>query len=663
MGDSIKEIIEKLRAEIRHYDYMYYVEDSPDITDFNYDMIFRKLEMLEKAHPEFVTPDSPTQRVSEQALSDFKKIKHKTPMYSIANAYSFSELHAFDIRVKKVLVSKHVDYTVELKIDGLGVSLNYIDSKFKFGATRGDGIQGNDVTNNLKTIKSLPLMLLKKIRELEVRGEVFMPHSVFSELNAERKKAGKSLFKNPRNAASGSLKQLDAKVTAARQLDIFLYSLGYSEGVSVKTQVMLLRFLNGAGLRICKHYKLCKNIEEVIGYCNYWTEHRSELDYDIDGMVIKVNSLSAQRELGYTSRTPRWAIAYKFTEQVMETTLEKIEVQVGRTGALTPVAYLKPIFIAGTTVSHATLHNFDEIKRLDIRIGDKVLIKKAGEIIPKIVGVSKEKRTGDEQKIVIPHRCPDCGGTIFRDEDEVVLRCNNPNCPAQVIESLKHFTSRKAMNIIGLGDKIINRFYSLGILRDIRDIYKMKHEQIFVLEGFGETSAENLISEIETKKDTTFARFIFALGIRYVGEFTADLLAKHFFSIDRLMSASQDEIQCVNGIGQQRATSLFHFLQNEKNIELVTDLLNFGIKMQQVEEKSEKIFDNKRIAVTGSLQNFSRAEVEKKIKDLGGIPTNSISSKTAFLISGVNPGSKLEKARAANIEIISESDFVKLIQG
>ena len=655
--------IARLRAEIRRHDYLYYTLAAPTISDYEYDMLYRELEQLEKAYPELITPASPTQRVGEQPIDGFKKITHREPMYSLANAYSFGELREFDERVRKNTGGGQIEYTAELKIDGLGASLTYINGEFSFAATRGNGVVGDDVTHNIKTIKAVPLVLQEKIEYLEVRGEVFMPKSVFNELNEQRRILGKELFKNPRNAAAGSLKKLDPKVTALRNLDIFLYALGHYTGPKIETQEKLLEYFQKLGLKVCGEYKLCKGMDEVIDFCKHWENHRSELDYAIDGIVIKVNSLAMQEKLGFTSRTPRWAMAYKFTEEVVGTKLIDVDVQVGRTGALTPRAKLEPVFLAGTTVSRATLHNFDEIKRLDIKIGDYVLVKKAGEIIPKIVGVEKDRRTGKEKAIPVPSVCPACGAEVYQDSEEVVLRCPNINCPAQVLERLKHFVSRKAMNITGLGEKIIERFYNMGLIKDVRDIYRLKFEDIEKLEGFGSKSAENLINEIEQRKNTTLPRFIFALGIRYVGEFSAELLAKNLGSIDAIENADIDTLNGINGFGHQRVESVAAFFNNADNRALVHDLLSMGVKPKWDFVKAEqRLFSGMRIVATGTLEGYTRTEIEEKIKELGGLPANSVSSKTAFVIAGKNAGSKLAKAQKLGVKVMTEAEFQEMIK-
>jgi len=666
---TAKKRIEYLRDLINYHDYKYYVEDNPEISDQEYDRLMKELEQLEKAYPEFITPDSPTQRVSGQPIEGFATVEHRVPMLSMDNTYSAEEIKEFDERVRKNLGLSRLDYVVELKIDGVSISLVYRDGLFVSGATRGDGFRGDDVTVNLRTIKSLPLKIgLKKsikIPELlEVRGEVYMPRKAFLEINKEKEKKGEELFANPRNAASGSLKLLDSSLVAKRHLDIWVYGLGYVEGGSFKTQFEALQFLKEAGFRVNPHIKRCSSIDEVIEYCNIWEKKRASLDYDIDGMVIKVDSFLYQRELGETTKSPRWMIAYKFPAERKETILEDIIVQVGRTGVLTPVAVLRPVELSGSVVSRATLHNQDEIMRKDIRIGDHVIVEKAGEIIPQVVEPVKSKRKGTEKKFSMPSRCPVCNSKVVAIEGEVALRCENLGCPAQLKERIIHFASRDAMDIEGMGEAIVNQIVDRKMVKDYADIYYLTHKDLAGLERMADKSASNLINAIEKSKSNPLNRLIFALGIRHVGVKAAWILASRFGSLDAIMKARLEDFDEVAEIGPVMAKSIFNFFKTKENLKVIEKLKAKGVNIEakEIQGKATGRLVGKTFVVTGTLEGFSRREIEELIRLHGGNAASNVTKNTDFLILGKDPGSKLDKARALGIKIIDEAEFRKMLE-
>ncbi len=667
MKKDIKKKIEELRAKIIRYNKKYYVDAMPEVSDREYDILMDELKKLEKAYPEFISPDSPTMVVGGEPLKEFKTVEHKIPMLSMDNTYSPEEVIEFDERVRKNLEVSKLDYVVELKIDGVSISLLYEGGKFIRGATRGDGFKGDDVTLNLKTIKSLPLKLenkkgLSTPKLFETRGEVYLPAKSFLEINEEKEELGEELFANPRNAAAGSLKLLDSAIVAKRHLDMWIYGVGYTEGMEFKTQSEALIFLKESGFRVNPNIKKCGSIEEVIGYCNEWQEKRHKLEYDIDGMVIKVDSFSFQRELGQTSKSPRWMIAYKFPAERKETVLEGILVQVGRTGALTPVAVLKPIELAGTTVSRASLHNQDEIARKDVKIGDHVLVEKAGEIIPQVVEVLKKKRKGMEKEFFMPKKCPVCGSAVKRLKDEVALRCENAGCPAQLKERIRHFASREAMDIEGMGDAIVAQLVDKKIIKDYGDIYSLKQEELENLERMAEKSAANLINAIEKSKSNSLNRLVYGLGIRHVGVRSAWILASRFKHLDRLIEANVEEIQGINEIGPVMAESIFSFFRTEENKMVVEKLKRSGVS---IEEKGlslkSKNLEGRTFVVTGSLEHFSRNEIEELIRRLGANASSSVSKNTDYVIAGKDPGSKFEKAKKLGVKIINENEFKQLI--
>ena len=655
--------VEELRREIEKYDYYYYVLDSPLITDEEYDALYRQLLELEKRFLELVTPDSPTQRVGGRPRDEFRKVVHEVPMLSMDDVFSIEELRNFVNRVYKIL-EREVDFTAELKIDGVAVALVYEDGRFVLGATRGDGRTGEDVTDNLRTIKSLPLRLREPIPgRLEVRGEVYMTKEDFAVLNKAREEEGEQLFANPRNAAAGSLRQLDPNVTAKRRLRLFVYQVVNPQIYDISSQYQALTWLREKGFPTQGNERLCKNFDELVGYIDEWQDKRHTLSYATDGVVVKVDDLLTYDILGTTAKSPRWQVAFKYPAEEKRTRLLGIEVSVGRTGVLTPVAILEPVRLSGTLVQRASLHNEDEIRRLDVRIGDFVYVRKAGEIIPEVVRVDFSARTGREIPFSMPQNCPVCGAEVVRLMGEVAHRCPNRSCPAQLKEAIRHFASRDAMDIKGLGEKIVEQLVDKKLVAGFADLYKLTKEDLISLERMGPKSAENLINAINNSKNRPLFRLIYALGIRYVGLRTAEILAKRFKSMDRLMRASVEELSEIPGIGPQIASSLVAFFSDEKNVATINDLAKIGINM--AEEKEEPTYgpwEGWRIVFTGELERASRSEAEEIAKSLGAIPTSSVSRNVAMVVVGSNPGSKFVKAQELGVKIVDEQTFWKLVE-
>jgi len=663
--EEVRKKIEKLREEIRYHDYKYYVEDNPVISDAQYDKLMRTLQQLEEKYPQLITPDSPTQRIGAKPLEKFGEVRHRVPMLSLANAFSPEELRAFDTRIKRMLgpsfQHKDIEYMAELKFDGLAISLTYENGLLVNGSTRGDGFTGEDVTNNLKTIGSIPLRLLIKSPPpvIEVRGEVIMFTDDFKKLNKEREKRGETLFANPRNAAAGSVRQLDPAITAERKLTFFSYGIGYSEGKTFRTQGEVLEYLKEAGFKINPNTAKCANIEEAIKFCEKWNKERKNLPYDIDGIVLKVNSIEQQRVLGEVSRSPRWAIAYKFQGEQETTKIKDIIVQVGRTGALTPVAIMEPVEVGGVIVERATLHNEDEIRKKDIRIGDTVLVQRAGEVIPEVVKVIVEKRTGKEKPFVMPRKCPVCGSDVYRPEDEAVARCTGIACPAQIKERIKHFASRNAMNIEGIGDAHIEEWVDAGLIKDPADLYFLKKEDLLKFERMGEKLASNILEAIERSKNTTLPRLIYAMGIRHVGEHIAELLAGHY-DLNSLRKARKEELQNIHEIGPEIAESIEIFFRQKETDEFLKKLERAKLNIAQVKPVSDKLA-GKQFVLTGTLSGFTRDEASNLIKQMGGRVTSSVSKNTDYVVVGTDPGSKYDKAKKLGIKILNEEEFKKLI--
>jgi len=668
--DDIVKKIEELREKIRYHNYRYYVLDDPIISDVEYDQLMKELEEWETKYPQYIIPSSPTQRVGVEPVAGFVSVQHITPLLSLANAFSTEELQAFDQRIKKLIPQQKLEYVVELKIDGLAVALVYENGIFTRGTTRGDGVNGEEITSNLRTVKSIPLKLFGENipPSIEVYGEVYMKKSDFKKLNEERIKKGESLFANPRNAAAGSVRQLDPRITARRHLDTFIYRATFPEGNNLNVHMEVLNYLKNIGFKVNPHIKLCQDIGEVVSYCLQWIEKKEELDYEIDGMVIKVNSLRMREELGSTTRSPRWAIAYKFPAQQVTTRVQGIIVQVGRTGALTPVAILDPVRISGSVVQRATLHNEDEIRRKDIRIGDVVLIQKAGEIIPEVVKVIKEKRTGKETEFLMPTQCPVCGAKVFRPEGEVASRCNSLTCPAQIKERIRHFASRNAMDIEGLGPAIIDQLVEKGLIKDISDLYFLERDDLISLERMAEKSADNLLDAIEKSKKKSLPNLIYGLGIRYVGVHTAEVITRYYPTLDKFKKANLEKLIEINEIGPKIAESIILFFKEKESLAIIERLrstgLNFGQEEEKIiEEKGVQILAGKQFVLTGTLKDFTRTQAKEIISELGGRVTGSVSTKTDYVVAGEDPGSKYQKAQELGVPIINGEEFKKITGG
>lgn len=651
--------IKKLREEIKYHEKKYYVDNDPQISDYEFDLLVKELQNLENQFPEFITPESPTQRVGEQPLAGFASVIHRIPMLSLDNCYSIEELREFEERIKKIIPSQKIEYVVELKIDGLGISVIYRQGKYFQAVTRGDGFRGDNVTSSVKTIRSLPLEI-DDSREVEARGEIYLPFKSFLAINKEREKNGEPLFANPRNAAAGSLRLLDPREVASRKLDVFLYYI-FIEGREMESQWQNLQMLKKLGFKTNPHSKLCHSLDEVIAYWQEWCQRRDSLDYDVDGVVIKVNSTQQRIQLGSTAKFPRWAISFKFPARQATTKIKDIITQVGRTGALTPVAILEPVKLAGITISRSTLHNEDEIKRKDIRIGDYVLIERSGDVIPKVVSVMKERRTGHEIPFVFPAQCPVCHSAVYKPEGEAVVRCSNPSCPARLRESLLHFASRRAMNIEGLGEAVLDQLLEKKLVKTIPDLYSLKLEDLVKMERMGLKSSQNLLEEIEKSKQREVSRLIYALGIRYVGERTAQILALHFKSIDKLQQASLEDLTQVEGIGPKVAESIVFFFKQPANIELLRRLKEAGLNFKAREEKKgKKPLAGQVFVLTGKLATLTRDEASDIIEKLGGKVSSSVTRKTNYVIVGESPGSKLRQAQELGIPLLNEQEFLNL---
>lgn len=659
--DEIRKRVEQLREEIEYHNYRYYVLAQPVITDEEYDKLMRELIELERQYPELVTPDSPTQRIGEKVLDEFRSVPHTEPMLSLDNTYSEEEIREFDERVKRLLDRNEVVYVAELKIDGVSVSLRYVDGRFVQGLSRGDGTRGDDISENLKRVRSIPLRLRKPVT-VEVRGEVYMPTEVFEKLNEERQKRGEPLFANPRNAAAGTLRQLDTKITAERHLDSFIYYVLKPEQYGLKTQWDALNWLRELGFKVNPHSRLCSSIDEVIDYWKEWTRKKQELGYWVDGVVVKVNDFELQRTLGTTAKAPRWAIAFKFPSEHARTRIVNVTVQVGRTGTLTPVAELEPVQLAGTIVKRASLHNFEYIKEKDIRIGDWVYIEKAGGIIPQVVSVIESLRTGNEIPVEPPAQCPVCGGKVGKVEiGEVALKCLNPHCPAKLKRSLETLASRNALDIKGLGEKLIDKLVDSGLVKDIADLFYLTPFELSQLgPGIGQKTIANLLNEIDKARKAPLHRWITALGIPLVGEKTAYVLAQNFRSLKKLAQASVDQLTQIPGIGEEIARSIVEYFRNEKTKEILEKLEKAGVRLEEAASvEVSNVLKGLTFAVTGSLKNFTRNEIEEFIVAHGGKVTDSVSKKTDYLIVGENPGSKLLKAQQLGVKILSEEEFLQ----
>lgn len=657
--DVQKEII-SLRRELERHNRLYYVEDAPEISDYEYDMLMQRLKALETEHPELITPDSPTQKVGGEALSKFEPVQHQVPLESLTDVFSYEELFAFGERMDASLPEGH-SYVVEPKIDGLSMSLEYINGVFVRGATRGDGVTGENVTENLRTVRSLPLRIENAPERLIVRGEVYMSKAVFDELNAQRELNGEPLLANPRNAAAGSMRQLDPKVAASRKLDIICFNMQYSSDDQYSSHAETLDAMRSMGFPVVPYEKF-DNIKDCVQRIQWLGENRGDLPYDMDGAVIKLDSLSQRAALGSTAKAPRWAVAFKYPPEKKESRVLDIIVQVGRTGVLTPKVIVEPVRLAGTTVSAATLHNQDNIDRLDLRIGDTVLLQKAGEIIPEVLSVNKEKRPEGTVPFVMPMACPVCGSPVVRDEDGAALRCTSPECPAQRLRNIAHFASREAMDIEGLGISVCDSLINSGLVQDASDLYYLKAESVAALERMGEKSAENLINAIENSKQAGLARLLCAFGIRQVGQKAAKVLASYYRDLDELMAADAETLTTIPDIGAVTAGFLVDWFQNPQSQDLISKLRTAGVSFASREEKRDDRFAGLTFVLTGTLSRFTRDEASAIIESFGGKASSSVSKKTSYVLAGENAGSKLTKAESLGIKIISEEEFEAMIQ-
>lgn len=669
MGDikKVKQRIAKLRQTINYHNYRYYVLDSPEVSDAEYDQLMKELRQLEAEHPELVTPDSPTQRIGAPPVEAFGVVEHPQPLLSLANAFSFEELEAWHKRVSNLLGGRQFDLVCEPKIDGLAVALTYVDGLLATGATRGDGYRGEDITQNLKTVRSIPLSVSTEAPpRFEVRGEVYLPKAGFEKLNEERAKNGLPLFANPRNAAAGSVRQLDSSITARRPLDIFVYGLGWAEGKAVPdTHWEIMQYLKSLGFKINPNIALLHSLDEAEKYHQSWMETREKFPYEADGIVVKVNSIALQQELGTVAHEPRWAIAYKFPAIQGTTRLIDIGINVGRTGSLNPYAILEPVRVGGVVISSAALHNEEDIHRKDIRIGDWVVVQRAGEVIPEIVEPIVSRRTGKEKIFYMPSRCPVCGSEVIKPEGEAMHRCTNAACPAQALERIKHFVSRGAMDIDGVGEKLCQALFEAGLIKDAADLYYLTKEQLLSLERMADKSVSNVLNSIEKSKDRPLARVIFALGILHVGEQYAELLAEQFQSIDQLAEASQEELSAIPSIGPKIAESIAAFFRQEGNRRIIEKLRKAGVRLEREkleEAKPEELpLAGLEFVLTGKLESFSRSGAEAKIKALGGKAGSDVTRKTSYVVVGADPGSKLAKAQKLGIKTLSEAEFLEFL--
>ena len=651
--------IQALRQELEQAGYAYYVLDNPTMSDYDYDHKLRRLEELEAAHPETVTPDSPTQRVGGKPLESFAQVAHRVPLESLQDVFDFDELRAFDQRVKGV--TPDADYVVEPKVDGLSVALEYEDGLFVRGATRGDGQVGEDVTENLRTIQSIPLRIPDAPASLIVRGEVFMPKRVFHALNEERERRGEALFANPRNAAAGSLRQLDPKIAASRRLDILVFNVQWAEGVQFQTHLETLEYLQRKKFKVIPHYT-CNNVDEATGRITEIGENRDQFQFDIDGAVVKVNSLSDRAALGSTAKFPRWAAAYKYPPEVKPSRVVDIVVQVGRTGVLTPKAVLEPVRLAGTTVTNATLHNQDFITEKDVRIGDTVLVRKAGEIIPEVLSVVLEKRPDGTEPYFLPKTCPVCGAPVERDQDGAHIRCTGAECPAQLLRNLAHFASRDAMDIDGLGIAVVENLVGAGLVKTPGDLYFLQEEDVAKLDRMGKKSAQNLIQAIERSKSQDLSRLIYAFGIRQVGQKAGKVLAAHFKTLDALEQATLEELTAVDDVGEITAGSILEWMASPQSKHLIARLREAGVNMTAAQQGEDRRFAGMTFVLTGKLERFTRDEAAEMIETRGGKAAGSVSKKTTYVVAGEDAGSKLRKAKELGVPVLSEEEFLSLLQ-
>lgn len=656
-----KEILE-LRKKLEEHNYNYYVLDNPTISDYDYDMMMRRLIKLEEENPQFEDENSPTKRVGGAPLKEFEQVRHEVQMQSLGDVFSKEELLEFDKRVRAALGEQEIEYVVEMKIDGLSVSLEYENGRLVRGSTRGDGTIGENITENLKTVKSIPLTIKTDLERLEVRGEVYMPKKSFERLNAEKEENGEQTFANPRNAAAGSLRQLDSKITAERKLDIFIFNIQQLSGSIAETHLEGLKHLAELGFKVIPNEKTFKTMEEAYSEIERIGENRRNLPFDIDGAVVKVNSFKQREKLGVTSKVPKWAIAYKFPAEQQETIVEDIIVQVGRTGVITPNAVLRPVRVAGSTVSRATLHNEDFIREKDLRIGDHVLIQKAGDIIPEVADVLKSKRTGQEKVFEMPKRCPACGGELFREEGEAALRCLSTNCPAQKIRSIIHFASRGAMDIEGLGDAVVEQLVEEGLISNVADLFYIQYEDLIKLERFADKSAKNLIEAIEKAKGNSLDKLICGLGIRLIGARGAKAIAENFGDMEKIMKATTEELSQINDVGEKMAESVVNYFKEEKTVEIICRMKQAGVNMIAEKKEVGTLFEGKTFVLTGTLPTLKRSEAQELIEKNGGKVSSGVSKKTDFVVAGEDAGSKLSKAEELGVAVISEEELLKMIE-
>ncbi|MFC1985047.1 NAD-dependent DNA ligase LigA [Chloroflexota bacterium] len=673
--DKVKERIEELRTQINYHSYRYYVLDSPEISDTEYDELMRELKRLEDKYPRFLTPGSPTQRVGAAPVEAFGVVEHPYLLLSLGNAFDKDELMAWHTRISKLIAGQQFNLVCEHKIDGLAVALTYVNSQLTTGATRGDGFRGEDITRNLRTIRSIPLSVPKEAPpSFEVRGEVFLPKAGFKKLNEERAAEGLPMFANPRNAAAGSVRQLDSRITAKRPLDIYIYALGYAEGKTTPdTHWETMEYLKSLGFKVNPNNALLTGIDRVEGYYQTWVHKKEGLPYEADGVVVKVDSLPLQEKLGNVGHEPRWAIAYKFPAVQGTTRLKRIEVSVGRTGTLNPYAVLEPVSVGGVTIKQAALHNEDDIRRKDIREGDWVYIQRAGEVIPEVVGPIVSRRTGEEKEFRLLDKleknekgkpvCIECGAEVIKPEGEVMYYCSNAACPAQVQERLEHFVSRGAMDIRGIGESLSITLFEKGLVKDVADLYDLKEEQLAELDKMGAKSASNIINAINASKDRPLARLIFALGIRHVGGETAHLLAEHFGGIDELANASEDELMSIEAVGPKIADSIVAFFKQKENREIIERLRVAGVRLEEEAAKLEELpLAGQEFVITGRLEAFSRQEAEARVKTLGGTAKDNVTGNTTYLVVGADPGSKLARAQALGTRQLTEEEFIRLLE-
>jgi DNA ligase (NAD+) len=672
---DVRAEIEDLRQKINRANFFYYVKDQPEISDAEYDKLLRRLQELETQYPQAITPDSPTQRVGIAPQTEFATFKHRVPMLSLANAFGEDELRAFDERCRRTLLmdpTEPLKYDCEPKFDGLAVSLTYIDGVLATGATRGDGTKGENITENLRTVRSIPLNLRQLKREspdtkpvppmIEIRGEIILTHDEFRRINEERETTGEPTFANPRNAAAGSVRQLDARITTKRRLTMFGYAVGAYEGIEFSNQYEVLCALGDWGFKVNPDVRVFDNIDEVAGYIREWGEKKETLNYDVDGMVVKVNSFDLQTRLGFVARSPRWAVAYKYPAHQVQTRVNAIGVNVGRTGAVTPVAFLEPVQVGGVTVSRATLHNEDEVRRKDVRIGDTVVVQRAGEVIPEVVEVVKEKRDGTEVEFVMPATCPVCGADVAREPGEAVARCTDIACPARVRETILHFASRGAMDIEGVGPALIDQLIENGLISDPAGLYSLTEEKLLPLERMAQKSAENVVKAVEASKGATLDRLIYALGIRHVGERTAAALAQHFGSLEALKAATEEEVARVPDVGPVVAASIVTFFAQPENEEVIGKLQAAGIDPRVEARRESTAFSGKTVVFTGALQRMTRDEAQGFVFRLGGNPSSSVSGSTDLVVAGEKAGSKLDKARSLGVPVITEDEFLEMVK-